>query len=260
MSECSFLLYEDNGTGDPPPITIVVNEANAEANGNLNFLADCETGACCLDPVCIQANQRACVDISSIHQGNGTSCDDPCLTDDCNGNGVLDAVDISTCHAEDCQGNGVPDSCDIALGTCQDSNGNGIPDECEGTVSAEMSCIPAMGTVPFSTLMTATLTNNYSGQVRRISAHLDLTTGNGGTFPNWRAGWTNVAAGSSRPVLEPEHPGHRQLDRREPVRTGGGGRDTVTLQSAALSAGRGCGYRQLHGDRYCAVGHFRGVY
>ena len=58
MSECSLLATKTTATGDPPPITIVVNEANAEANGNINFLADCETGACCLDPVCIPGQSK----------------------------------------------------------------------------------------------------------------------------------------------------------------------------------------------------------
>ncbi len=50
---------------------------------------------------------------------------------DCNGNGVDDAVDISSGTSLDCNGNGVPDECDLSSGTSQDVNANGIPDDCE---------------------------------------------------------------------------------------------------------------------------------
>ncbi len=38
---------------------------------------------------------------------------------------------LVTSATNDCNGNGVPDSIDIANGTSRDCNGNGIPDECE---------------------------------------------------------------------------------------------------------------------------------
>ena len=66
-----------------------------------------------------------------------------------------------------------------------------------GTVGAELTCLPTSGTVPFSTMMTVTLTNLYPDQIRRIAGHLDATLATGQYFPNWRAGYTNVAAGDS---------------------------------------------------------------
>ncbi len=65
------------------------------------------------------------------------------------------------------------------------------------TVSAAMTCKPSSGTVPFVTLMTVTLNNLYLDQIRRVSAHLDVVLAGGAEYPNWRAGYTNVAAGSS---------------------------------------------------------------
>ncbi len=66
------------------------------------------------------------------------------VSDDCNCNGVLDAVDIASGTSLDCNGNGVPDECeddcnasgvpddcDVAGGTSEDCNANLIPDECE---------------------------------------------------------------------------------------------------------------------------------
>ena len=67
----------------------------------------------------------------------------PCVVDDCNGNGVDDAVDIAMGTSDDDNGNGIADECedcnnngtldpvDISLGTSLDLNTNGIPDECE---------------------------------------------------------------------------------------------------------------------------------
>ncbi|MCH8153415.1 MAG: hypothetical protein IH830_13710 [Planctomycetes bacterium] len=66
-----------------------------------------------------------------------------CIADDCNGNGIDDALDIAHGDSSDLNANGIPDECedcndngvlddlDIALGTSLDLNGNGIPDECE---------------------------------------------------------------------------------------------------------------------------------
>lgn len=66
------------------------------------------------------------------------------FADDCNSNGVVDAIDIQSgssldCNQDgipdecnqDCNGNGVPDDCDVASQTSQDCNANMIPDECE---------------------------------------------------------------------------------------------------------------------------------
>ncbi len=66
-----------------------------------------------------------------------------CTADDCNGNGVDDATDISQGGSADVNTNGIPDECedcnnnqvldptDIANLTSDDDNNNGVPDECE---------------------------------------------------------------------------------------------------------------------------------
>ena len=68
--------------------------------------------------------------------------------EDCNGNGVLDDLDIGEGTSEDCNNNivpdecevgglgdcntnGVPDICDVLDGTSEDCNSNNVPDECE---------------------------------------------------------------------------------------------------------------------------------
>ncbi|MEE8141649.1 MAG: choice-of-anchor B family protein, partial [Planctomycetota bacterium] len=53
------------------------------------------------------------------------------LFQDCNDNGIDDALDISSGESQDCNENSVPDECDIEQGTSSDDNGNEIPDECE---------------------------------------------------------------------------------------------------------------------------------
>jgi hypothetical protein len=63
------------------------------------------------------------------------------------------------------------------------------------TVAGDLTCLPSAGTVPFATSMTVTLANLYADQIRRFAGRIDVTLAGGGTFPNWRAGYTNVAAG-----------------------------------------------------------------
>lgn len=65
------------------------------------------------------------------------------------------------------------------------------------TISATISVDPSSGTLPFTTQFTVQLNNDYDGQNRRMAAHIDATLASGGTFPNWRAGFTNVAASDS---------------------------------------------------------------
>ncbi len=62
---------------------------------------------------------------------------------DCNGNSILDDIDVATGIADcndnaapddcdaDCNGNSIPDDCEVADGLVDDCNGNGLPDECE---------------------------------------------------------------------------------------------------------------------------------
>jgi hypothetical protein len=52
------------------------------------------------------------------------------LPNDCNNNGVDDAVDIATGTSADCNADGLPDECNIAFGA-GDRNENGVLDECE---------------------------------------------------------------------------------------------------------------------------------
>ncbi len=51
--------------------------------------------------------------------------------EDCDGDGITDALAIAMGAASDCNGNGRPDACDIRLGISQDRDHNGVPDECE---------------------------------------------------------------------------------------------------------------------------------
>ncbi len=82
------------------------------------------TVECCRKTVCVRTAQVGCAD--------------------CNGNGVLDTIDISSGYSEDCNLNGVPDECDIANGTSLDIDGDGIPDECvqfiRGDTNADGIC------------------------------------------------------------------------------------------------------------------------
>ena len=72
----------------------------------------------------------------------------------------------------------------------------GYPLDCP-TISAELSCSPGKGTLPFTTLMTVTLFNQDSEHSRRTAGRIDVTLAAGNFFPTWRVGYTNVAAGDS---------------------------------------------------------------
>ncbi len=66
-----------------------------------------------------------------------------------------------------------------------------------GTVGCSLATVPPSGMVPFTTQFTVNLDNLYFGLTRRMAAHLDVTLAHGGFYPNWRAGFTNIAAGGS---------------------------------------------------------------
>ncbi len=66
-----------------------------------------------------------------------------------------------------------------------------------GSVSASLACIPVLGTLPFATAMEVTLANRFVSQTRRIAGRIHVQLAGGGFFSNWRAGYTNVAGGSS---------------------------------------------------------------
>jgi len=65
------------------------------------------------------------------------------------------------------------------------------------TVAASYTCTPNNGTVPFSTVMSVSLDNLYTGFTRQIAARINLTLGNGNSISNWKGGYSNVGAGSS---------------------------------------------------------------
>ena len=64
------------------------------------------------------------------------------------------------------------------------------------TVSASLSCMPSSGILPFTTGFTVQMTNQYQGQIRRIAGRINVTLANGTSYGSWRAGSTNIAAGS----------------------------------------------------------------
>lgn len=52
--------------------------------------------------------------LSALADGDGDGVPDSC-TDDCNGNGIPDAIDVATGISEDCNGNCTPDECDLLI-------------------------------------------------------------------------------------------------------------------------------------------------
>lgn len=62
-----------------------------------------------------------------------------------------------------------------------------------GTVSTSLSCTPSSGTLPFNTQLTVSVTNGYKDQYRRLAAHIDVVTGGGTSYSNYRSGYTDQA-------------------------------------------------------------------
>ncbi len=109
-------------------------------------------------------------------------------------------------QADDHFGHSVALSGDIVMVGARDDDDNGSYSgsvyffgvsaiEC-GTIFAELQCEPQAGVVPFQTNMNVRIFNNYNGWSRIISGRLDVTLASGRSFPDWRAGYFNVAAGS----------------------------------------------------------------
>lgn len=63
------------------------------------------------------------------------------------------------------------------------------------SISAELTCQPSSGVLPFRAAMTVTLNNDFTGQFRRLAARLDITLGDGGHLGNWRRGTTTIPGG-----------------------------------------------------------------
>ncbi len=62
------------------------------------------------------------------------------------------------------------------------------------TIGASLACQPLSGVLPFTVNMSVTLDNLYAGLTRTVAGRIDVTTGNGTAYGNWRSGHTNVAA------------------------------------------------------------------
>ncbi len=95
-------------------------------------------------------NGNGILDDLEIRQGLAQDCDGNTFPDgcdlaegwdtDCNLNGVPDSCDLASGVATDCNGNGVSDFCDVAGGQSPDCNANGVPDSCDIAGGASTDC------------------------------------------------------------------------------------------------------------------------
>jgi len=65
------------------------------------------------------------------------------------------------------------------------------------TLEAQFRVSPNEGVLPFQTVMTARLTNPYTGSSRRLAARLSAELAGGSFYGTWRAGTTTIPAGES---------------------------------------------------------------
>ena len=63
-------------------------------------------------------------------------------------------------------------------------------DEVLNTVNCSLTCLPSSGTMPFSSALTVTLTNNTSYR-RRVSSRLDVEFPGGALLAGWKH-WTHI--------------------------------------------------------------------
>jgi len=82
---------------------------------------------------------------------------------------------------------------------CSDSNGYVATLTCTPTtsISAGLTCIPSTGTVPFNSSFTVTMTNLNTSYFRQVAGRIDVITAGGGSYSNWRSGYTNLSPGES---------------------------------------------------------------
>ncbi len=62
------------------------------------------------------------------------------------------------------------------------------------TVEVAIGCTPDSGVLPFATQMAVSL-SNLTTENRRAAGRIDMVIGNGSSYTNWRAGWTNLSSG-----------------------------------------------------------------
>jgi hypothetical protein len=149
-----------------------------------------------------------------------------CVANDCNGNGVHDAIDISTGFSPDLNGNGIPDECedcnhngvldpaDIAAGFSLDRNANGIPDECEPDCNGngypdDMDFKPKMLNPVFA--------DNFETNTGWVAENLGATDGDWErgipvNDPNWAYDPVSDSDGSGRCYLTANRLGNSDVD------------------------------------------------
>jgi hypothetical protein len=65
------------------------------------------------------------------------------------------------------------------------------------SAAASLTCLPGTGTLPFQTVISADMTNLYSGFTRTLAARINIELAGGQTYGNWRAGHANIGPDSS---------------------------------------------------------------
>lgn len=103
------------------------------SNGTPNFPAICQSFGLQAIACPFDCNGNGVVDQIDVSSGESDDCNGNFLPDeceDCNGNGAADECDLLEGTSPDCNLNGAPDECDIAGGFSADCDEDGSPDEC----------------------------------------------------------------------------------------------------------------------------------
>jgi len=124
----------------------------------------------------------------------------PTLMRDCNGNGVLDPIDIANGTSQDCDANGIPDECDLTDDPSSDWNGDGFIDECFGPYYCEAN-INSTGQIAYMALSgTPVMADNNFRLIARDLPNQEfgyfLTSASPGFIPNFGGSSGNLCLGA----------------------------------------------------------------
>jgi len=125
---------------------------------------------------------------------SGQASDSPCVH---NGSDLAENICVDTLDVPTCMNQMTTRTDHVYDGGQVDIGYHYSPPNTPPTAVADLSCLPSSGTLPFALQMTATLTNNYTEQLRRVAAKINVVLGNGGSIDSFRSGYTNVMPGES---------------------------------------------------------------
>jgi len=167
-------------SGSPPTVAFSDVQGGYFGSGNIDA-----------DPLLVAGLGGDTRYLSQVDAGQGA--DSPCLD---TGSGPAASICYSSPTGVNfCMDQWTTRSDHVAPDSGTVDMGYHAPLDALGTVTAQLTCVPDAGTLPFITELTLWLINNHPDQSRRIAGRINVELGNGASFSNWRSGYTNLGPG-----------------------------------------------------------------